>query len=221
MATSRPGGRARAARPAGASSGPPRTRTAPAARGATRLRPPKAPDPPTGADAVDATTSGEAPPPGRASSLTGRAAALALVCGVLVVSYAYPLRTWVEQRERISELHAEQARLTVDVERLRADIERWDDPAYVRAQARERLSFVLPGEISYIVIDPAEEAAAAQAPGDPGGQSLAGSPWWARLWSAVEVSGDLPAPDDAASRGASDPGGRAGETGGDRSRTER
>lgn len=108
---------------------------------------------------------------------------------MLVVSYAYPLRTWLEQRERISELQAEQASLTAEVDRLRADIERWDDPAYVRTQARERLSFVLPGEISYIVFDPAEEAAAAQASGDPGGQSPAGSPWWARLWSAVEVSG--------------------------------
>lgn len=188
MATSRPGGRAPAARPAGASSGPPRTRSAPAARGAARLRPTPAPDPLIGADGAGATTSDGAPPAGRASSFTGRAAALALVCGVLVVSYAYPLRTWVEQRERIGELHAEQARLTSDVERLRADIGRWDDPAYVRTQARERLSFVLPGEISYIVIDPAEEAAAAQA-GVPGGPSPVSSPWWARLWSAVEVSG--------------------------------
>lgn len=188
MATSRPGRGGPAARPAGASSAPRRTRPAPAARAAPRRRPPTT-DRAEKAGTEGATTAAGAPPPGRTASLTGRAAALILVFGVLVLSYSYPLRTWIEQRERISELHAEQARLTADVERLRADVGRWDDPAYVRAQARERLSFVLPGEISYIVIDPGEEAAAGVAADRPGEQSSAGAPWWARLWSAVEVSG--------------------------------
>ena len=31
--------------------------------------------------------------------------------------------------------------------------ERWKDPAYVETQARERLMFVYPGDITYLVID--------------------------------------------------------------------
>jgi cell division protein FtsB len=30
---------------------------------------------------------------------------------------------------------------------------RWDDPVYIRAQARDRLFYVVPGEISYLVLD--------------------------------------------------------------------
>ncbi len=30
---------------------------------------------------------------------------------------------------------------------------RWDDPVYIRAQARNRLFYVVPGEVSYLVLD--------------------------------------------------------------------
>jgi hypothetical protein len=30
---------------------------------------------------------------------------------------------------------------------------RWEDPVYVRAQARDRLYYVMPGEVSYLVMD--------------------------------------------------------------------
>ena len=36
---------------------------------------------------------------------------------------------------------------------MRVERTRWDDPVYIRAQARERLYYVLPGEISYLVMD--------------------------------------------------------------------
>jgi hypothetical protein len=34
--------------------------------------------------------------------------------------------------------------------------ERWKDPAFVETQARERLLFVYPGDITYLVIDDAD-----------------------------------------------------------------
>ena len=40
-----------------------------------------------------------------------------------------------------------------DVAALEAERERWQDPAYVEQQARERLKFVKPGERSYTVLD--------------------------------------------------------------------
>ena len=40
-----------------------------------------------------------------------------------------------------------------DVAALKAEQERWRDPAYVEQQARQRLKFVMPGERSYTVLD--------------------------------------------------------------------
>jgi hypothetical protein len=38
------------------------------------------------------------------------------------------------------------------VSSLQSQVARWNDPAYIEAQARNRLLFVLPGEYSYLVI---------------------------------------------------------------------
>lgn len=36
---------------------------------------------------------------------------------------------------------------------MQAERDRWQDPAYIRSQARDRLYYVLPGEVSYLVMD--------------------------------------------------------------------
>lgn len=36
---------------------------------------------------------------------------------------------------------------------LSSEKKRWDDPVYIRAQARNRLFYVVPGEVSYLVLD--------------------------------------------------------------------
>ena len=74
---------------------------------------------------------------------------------MLVVSYASSLRAYLEQRQQIAELErsrspqSQASRSTTSSARS----ERWDDPAYVEQQARERLGFVMPGEIGYSVLD--------------------------------------------------------------------
>ncbi|SDU51414.1 FtsB family cell division protein [Jiangella alkaliphila] len=156
--------------------------------------------PRTGADAGD----GPPPPPpprrpqpkGGRPSVTGRAAVLALVLAVLLVSYAYPLRTWFDQHRERVELQREQDELTASVDDLEQELRLWEDPAYVAAQARERLGFVLPGEQSYIVLpDPdAPDDTAAEAGGlPPSGQGT----WYERLWASVTFA-DSPPPDPEA-----------------------
>jgi hypothetical protein len=49
------------------------------------------------------------------------------------------------------ELSIEQA--AKDVEDMQAERDRWQDPVYIRSQARDRLYYVLPGEVSYLVMD--------------------------------------------------------------------
>jgi len=136
---------------------------------------------------------------GRRPSFTGRAALLALVLTVLGVSFAYPLRTWLEQRSELAALHAERARLELQVADLEDQRARWKDPAYIRQQARERLAFVLPGETGYIVIDGTGETvgeapARSEGPVDPAGSG----PWWDRLWGSVQAAGSVPAPESSA-----------------------
>lgn len=75
------------------------------------------------------------------------------VLGVLIL--APNLRILVEQRQQISELQALQNQRKTELTELEKQRARWDDPAYVRAQARDRLYFVMPGEVSYLVLNDA------------------------------------------------------------------
>jgi cell division protein FtsB len=74
-----------------------------------------------------------------------------VVLGVLVV--APTLHLYVDQQHEIARLeqaNAETAKKVTDLHKQAAD---WSDPDYIKAQARERLLFVMPGETSYLVID--------------------------------------------------------------------
>ena len=72
-----------------------------------------------------------------------------VVLGVLVL--VPTVGTYLDQQSRIRAL--EQAvQLTQDeIDELQAQSERWDDPAYITTQARERLYYVRPGEVVYLV----------------------------------------------------------------------
>ncbi len=93
-----------------------------------------------------------ATPGGTAPRLTHRAAVLALVLLVLVISYASSLRAWLDQRQEIAGTEAEIIRTQEQVDELEREKRRWADDAYVEQQARDRLAYVLPGEIGYRVI---------------------------------------------------------------------
>jgi cell division protein FtsB len=122
---------------------------------------------------------------GRRSSLTGRAAILAVVVCALAVSLAYPLRQYVEQRSRTAELQQRIEDSGRRVEELRAQKQRWEDPAYVEQQARERLFYVQPGETGYVVVGEPPAPTDAEA----GGVVIAGDgPWYDTLWRSIEAA---------------------------------
>jgi len=73
-----------------------------------------------------------------------------LVLGIVVL--APGLRTYFEQRQQIAALQAEVAAAQAEVDGLTAEVDRWSDPAYIEAQARERIYYVYPGEFSYLVV---------------------------------------------------------------------
>ncbi len=126
-------------------------------------------------------------PPKRRASLTGRAALLAIAVCAVVLSLAYPLREFFAQRGEINSLRAENAAAQLRVGALEVQDRRWQDPTYVRTQARKRLHYLMPGETAFVVIRPAKPAQRrlTASVARPRG----GSSWYDRLWTSVEESG--------------------------------
>ena len=114
---------------------------------------------------------------------------LALVVCMLAISLAYPLREFLSQRGDIGDYQAKVAAQEKRVADLTRARERWNDPAYVKAQARQRLHFVMPGETVYIVLEP-DEAPAPVPATQPATRPVPEQPWFGDLWESVEVAGE-------------------------------
>ena len=136
-------------------------------------------------------TEGDATGKRQRANLTGRAAMLALVVCLLAISLAYPLREYLAQRGEIADYRSQVAEQEQRVDELRRAQRRWQDPAYVEAQARERLRYVMPGETSYVVLEadeaPAQDGVVVRQP-----ETADRSPWFADLWHSVEAAGNRP-----------------------------
>jgi cell division protein FtsB len=134
------------------------------------------------------------PPRQRGSrNLTGRAAVVLLVLGALIVSYAQSMRVWFDQHQQITALQQEIHDREKRVSQLDDEIARWNDNAYVRAQARQRLGWVMPGEIGYRVIGadgkPVGAPPAPSGPADPQADPSQKPTWYTKLWGSVEGAG--------------------------------
>ena len=125
--------------------------------------------------------------------LTTRAAVLGLVVCALVVSAALPLREYLSQRSQIAAARQELQAKKVLVAQLEQRKKLLEDPSYVKKLARERLHYVLPGEVAYVVLSPS----ASPAPGatDRAGVVASGpeAPWYSQVWGSVRAA-DRPAP---------------------------
>jgi len=84
--------------------------------------------------------------------LSGLALSTLLLIVAALIVLAPSLKTFVEQQQQIAALE-ERVRLSEQrVDGLEAEIDRWSDPAYIEAQARDRLYYVYPGDITFLVI---------------------------------------------------------------------
>ena len=129
-------------------------------------------------------------PPTR-GSITGRAVVLALVLGAVGVMLAMPMRAWMAQRAEIASLQADVDNARARVAELQVLKERWNDPAFIAAEARRRLHFVLPGEIGFTTITadgkPLIETLAAA-------KALSTMTWTEKLWGALQEADDATDP---------------------------
>jgi cell division protein FtsB len=87
------------------------------------------------------------------SRLNSYTLALLAVILVGIFTLAPSVQIWFEQRQEIADYKALVEQAKVELEDLEAERLRWDDEVYIRAQARDRLYFVMPGEVSFLVMD--------------------------------------------------------------------
>lgn len=74
-----------------------------------------------------------------------------IVLGSFLV--AQDVQTFLNQRRVIAEMEQSLELGRQSVEDMEAERDRWQDPVYIRSQARDRLYYVLPGEVSYLVMN--------------------------------------------------------------------
>ncbi|NRD08498.1 FtsB family cell division protein [Rathayibacter agropyri] len=98
------------------------------------------------------------------------------------------IKNFVEQRAAIADLQRTVDAAKTQSQNLDEERTRWSDPAFIRAQARERLYFVMPGEVSYLVLD---DIAVAQQAEQPASDTVQETPtdWAGSLLSSIAVSG--------------------------------
>ena len=87
---------------------------------------------------------------GRLNSYT-----LALLAVILIGMFtlAPSIQIWYEQQREIADYRALVVKAQENLEDMQQERLRWDDEVYIRAQARDRLYFVMPGEVSFLVMD--------------------------------------------------------------------
>jgi len=120
---------------------------------------------------------------------SNRVLALSAILFILALTIAPPVKHYFTQRAQISALKAELSADNTALEKAREELLLWQDPEYIKSQARERLHFVLPGERQYIVTD--GEKNQQQNGTTKIASSLAdGQPWYARLIASISETGN-------------------------------
>ena len=120
---------------------------------------------------------------------SNRVLALSAIFFILALTIAPPVKHYFTQRAQISALKAELSADNTALQKAREELLLWQDPEYIKSQARERLHFVLPGERQYIVTD--GENNSKQNGATKIASSLAdGQPWYARLIASISETGN-------------------------------
>ena len=112
---------------------------------------------------------------------------LVLVLAVLTISYASSLKAYFQQHSQIQQLRGQIAPARATSTELESEKQRWQDPAYVKEQARARFGYLMPGETSYVVIGADGKPLAAQATlTDPRTHDHeTPTAWWTAEWRSV------------------------------------
>lgn len=80
---------------------------------------------------------------------------LAVLTSIVIGAFmlAPDMQAFLDQRKRIADMEESIRLAELELASALAERDRWRDPNYIRSQARDRLYYVLPGEVSYLVMN--------------------------------------------------------------------
>ena len=120
---------------------------------------------------------------------SNRVLALSAILFFLALTIAPPVKHYFTQRAQISALKSQLSADQTALQKARQELLLWQDPEYIKTQARERLHFVLPGERQYIVVD---DSSSNSSNGTTKVASALtdGQPWYSRLIASISETGN-------------------------------
>jgi cell division protein FtsB len=120
---------------------------------------------------------------------SNRVLALSVIFFILALTIAPPVKHYFTQRAQINALKSQLSADNSALQKARQELLLWQDPEYIKSQARERLHFVLPGERQYIVIDDSTTDSN-NTPTKIASALTDGQPWYARLIASISETGN-------------------------------
>jgi cell division protein FtsB len=123
------------------------------------------------------------------TSLTSRAAILAVAICAVLLTVAVPLQSYIAQRAQIHDLRQQTSAARNRVADLEKQKQQWHDPAYIRQQARIRLHYVKPGQTAFVVIPPKKHLKHVTVQTTRTVTTSTSGPWYTRLWNSAVKAG--------------------------------
>ena len=120
---------------------------------------------------------------------SNRVLALSAILFFLALTIAPPVKHYFTQRAQISALKSQLSADQTALQKARQELLLWQDPEYIKTQARERLHFVLPGERQYIVVDDSTSNST-NGTTKVASSLTDGQPWYSRLIASISETGN-------------------------------
>ena len=136
-------------------------------------------------DGKDPGRADEEQHPVPAKAFSGRMLALAVVMVAITIMLAPTVKIFFDKKAEIDALNADIAARQAEGDALRQQVSRWQDPNYVKQQARDRINMVMPGETGYWVFGSDEPAGESSSPAGATAQDPADLPWVDSLWESI------------------------------------
>ncbi len=120
---------------------------------------------------------------------SGRSLTLFIILFALALTIAPPVKHYFTQRAQINSLRSQLDANDQALREARKELLLWQDPEYIKSQARERLHFVLPGERQYIVTESGNQGNSTD--GTQVAKNIpVGQPWYTRLVASITEAGN-------------------------------
>lgn len=117
--------------------------------------------------------------------------AMSALLAVMLVVLTPTLRGYLQQRSEIADLKRQKAAGQERVDALSAERKKWDDPAFVKKQAEQRLGYAMPGKSITVYVDGSGDThATTSKSGVTDAPGLSAHPWYGQVWGSIAAPAD-------------------------------